>query len=189
MIMTRNKLSKRQYFLFAVGLIIYIFFLRSYDKILNYPNWLLFGLGGTIFISFLFYKIKTFINSIRKDPPLAKIFAIFIRCMAAVIFSWFLTGILLIPMNYYILNSAKNTASYTMDLKITGLVTKGRTKKIFYEFNGSGRTFYSSAKIIAEISKNYDAYQLRVTVRRAALETLVIENWEFVKKTWGQPID
>lgn len=90
----KNNLSKRQYFLFAAALFIYIFFMRTYDKILSYPNRLLFGLGGTIFISILLYKIKRFINDIRKDPPLVKIFAIFIRCMAAVIFSWFLTGIL-----------------------------------------------------------------------------------------------
>ena len=180
---TKNRLSKRQYFLFAVALITYIFFEKSYNRILNYPNRLLFGLGGIFFISIFLYKITRFKNSIWKDEPLVKIFAILIRCLSAVIFSWFLTGILFIPLNYYIIDTAKNTAAYTLDLKITGLGTKRGTQKIFYEFNSSGRTVYLSAQIIGGIYKSYDNYRLRVTVRKAILGTLVIEDWDIVRKT------
>jgi len=180
---TKNKLSKRQYALFVAVLIIYTFFDNSYDSILNYPDTLLFGSGVAIFISIMLYKIKTFINDIWRDGAIVKVFAIFLRCLTAVIFSWFLTGILLIPLNYYIIHTAKYSAAYTMDLKINGLGTRKRTRKIFYEFNGSGRTVYANAKTIDWISKNYNDYRLRVTIRKASLGTLVIENWEIVKKT------
>jgi len=114
-----------------------------------------------------------------------KLLVIVMRLIYATILAWFITGILLIPLNYYIIHTADNTESKTMYLEIRGLIARPRNNKIYYELNGAMNILNGERKIMNEVyqRQNYKDYQLKMVVHEAMFGVLIIEDWDIVKRT------
>ena len=115
------------------------------------------------------------------DDMIGKIVAVSIRVLSAAIFSWFVTGILLIPFNYYDIHAAQDNPSEIVYCPVTGLVEDARKSCVYYEFSGSTHIVYGvsgSSKLMREIylKGNYKEYQLRLTMKKALFGSYFLED-------------
>jgi hypothetical protein len=120
------------------------------------------------------------------DNTIGKVVAVSIRIISAVIFSWFVTGILLIPFNYYDIHAAEGNSSDIIYCPVTGLVADGRKNCVYYKFSGSTHILYGTpgSTLINEINAkgNYEEYRLRLTVKKALFGSYIIEEWDLDKR-------
>ncbi len=180
-----TNLSRKELFIFGGALAIYIFFRKSLNSIINYPNILLYVASGIMFVIIFLYglpKLRNEMNSVDNLP--GKVVAVSIRILSAAIFSWFVTGILLIPFNYYDIHAAQGNSSEAIYCPVTGLTANAKDNSIIYEFGGSSHILYGSSKLMNEIySKgNYKEYQLRLTVKKALFGSYFLEDWDLEKR-------
>jgi hypothetical protein len=180
-----TALSSKELFIFGGALAVYLFYRRSLNRIINYPDSILYLLGGIIFVIIFLYslpKLRNEMNSVDNLP--GKVVAVAIRVLSAAIFSWFVTGILLIPFNYYDIHAAQGNSSEAIYCPVTGLTANAKDNSIIYEFGGSSHILYGSSTLMNEIySKgNYKEYQLRLTVKKALFGSYFLEDWDLYKR-------
>lgn len=180
-----NLLSKNTYFIFSGCLILYFLFMKSMDKIINYPFVVLWGLSAIVFIFMSIYTFKRFVTKLKTiDNSTEKIGAIIIQILYFAIISWLITGILLIPFNYYNIYKARDTLPETKYLEIKGLVARPRNNKIFYEFNGKMNVLYGKINLMNEIyaKGNFKDYYLTITVHKGLLGSYLVEDWDIIRR-------
>ena len=183
---SNSKLDKKT-FLFLVGVVIvYFFFMKTLDKIVNYPFFILYTISGIIFTTLLFFDIKAFLVAFKNlDYLIDKIISAILYSIKNLILSWFLSGIIIIPFNYYDIYVSKFNPSQTLILPIKSLYSRPRNNVIFYEFKGKTMILNGRIKIMDEIfnKKNFKDYELIFVVHPALIDSYVLEDWDIQRKT------
>jgi hypothetical protein len=180
-----TALSRKELFLYGGALAVYLFYQRSLNTIINYPNIILCVPVGIIFVIIFLYRLPRLRKEINAAGSVfGKIIAVSVRVLSAAIFSWFITGILLIPFNYYDIHAAQRNYSETFYCPITGLIADARKNCVYYEFSGSSHIVYGYSKLLNEIylKGNYREYQLGLTVKKALFGSYSLEDWWLVKR-------
>ncbi len=118
------------------------------------------------------------------DKLVEKIIAAAFRVLTAAVFSIFITGILLIPFNYYDIYASQGNPDKAVICPIRGSSDSRRQYKIYYDFNGNLHTLSVTSSLMHQLysKENYKNYQLILTVRKAFLGSYIIEDWQLDKR-------
>lgn len=179
-----QRLTAREWLLLAGFLMLYFFYMKSSEIILNSPNWLL----GIVFISAI--TIVTIINCrelkarVIQIQQQDKFLSIGLILLKYLVVSYFIAGIFLIPFNYYIIYKSKNSISTYEKCEILGISTNSKNKKIFYRFKGKTNVLYAYTPIMEEIKNNrkFNDYVFTAEFKNGLLGTYILENWSIEKK-------
>jgi len=181
-----NKLGKLELFIFAFAVVIYFFYIKSLDKIINYPREVLYS---TFFCSFsiilliYFNKILSEFKNTSKDwlNNLLLISSYFIQIA---IISWLFTGILLIPFNYYNIHVAKEGKTINKSVEIKKLVARARNNCIFFKYDGRMNVVYGHKPIMNDIYNKQDTnkYYLVLDMNEGLLGSYVLNKWDILLK-------
>jgi hypothetical protein len=171
---------------YGAALAVYLIYLNTNNSIVKYPDliaWLVYGVAFAITLAYQLILFRKIAKSI--DKLVEKIIAVALRVLIAAVFSIFITGILLIPFNYYDIYASRGNPSETVICPLRGVVSS-RNHSIYYDFGGSlhALTTTPGNSLMNEIySKgNYKEYQLLLTVRKAFLGSYIIEDWQLDKR-------
>ena len=182
--MVQKKTFKKQdLLLYFSVLCIYFFYMKSGDKILNYPSWITYSLLISLTIIIFFRSV--FLRRENSDEGSTQVFLlVFARIIKSLVLAWFIAGIILIPFNYYNIYSSESNSLETMNCKITGLSTYSKNRTIFFILDGKTNTIYGYKPIMEEIRLDgkYRDYQLVAQVREGLLNSYILEHWEIEKK-------
>lgn len=179
-----NRLTRKEWFILAGFLIVYFFYMKSKDIILNYPYWLLILVCIsvlTVVILVDFKKIKTVYSKTKKnDKPLF----IGLAIIKLNVVSYFIAGILLIPFNYYnIIKSKKNNSTFE-NCEIIGISTYSKNRTIFFKFKGNTNVLYAYTPIMEVIKNNgrFKDYVFNIKYKKGLLDSYILESWSIEKK-------
>lgn len=175
-------------FLFSMTLIllVYFFFMDSKDIIINYPQNILYGTFFGLFLISSVFVIRKIIksNSIRKQKDLLDKFIFGVMSFLKIaIITWFVAGILLIPLNYSIINYSKSQMSFIELVEIEQLISRGKDR-IFFELNGRRNVIIFHKPIMNDIykKKNHYNYLLELEIKESLLGSYVLINWDIIEK-------
>ncbi len=178
------QLSKKEWLLAFVVLFLYFFYVSSRDKIVNYPPYLA---TISLILTFLaiiiieWKKLDAFINAIKNRFSIFDLALIFV---SRLILALFISGILLIPFNYYNISMAKKNHLEYVDCVVRGVPTFSKNRTIYYEFNGELNTTFANKQISEEIrkSKNYDDYVFIAAIRKGLWGSYYLEDWDIRRR-------
>jgi hypothetical protein len=163
-----TKFSLKELLPYAAALAAYFFFNKTSNEIVKYPDliaYLLYAVSFAITLTYQLVLLRKIIKSF--DKLVQKIIAVGLRVLIAAVFSVFISGILLIPFNYYDIYASRGNPSETVICPLEGLVAS-RSHTIYYDFGGSlhALTFTSGNSLMTAIylKGNYKEYQLLLTV-------------------------
>lgn len=179
-----NSLSVKELVGVGGALIVYFFYAKSKDTIINYPNWLLYMtilIVCTVISLFTFKDEKAkYLNVDKRD----RMFFVGLALVRTIIIAYFISGILLIPFNYYTINSSKSNPLKFENCEIVKITTETQNRKVFYKFNGKTYILYAYKPIMEELknSEAYKEYFFVAGVRQSILNTYILENWDIERK-------
>lgn len=179
-----TKFTTKELLPYAAALAAYLIFVKTSNSIVNYPDliaFLLYGVGFAIILTYQLLQLRKIIKS--TDKPVERIIAAGLRVLIAAVFSIFVTGILLIPFNYYDIYASQGNPSKTVYCPLEGVVSHGH-HTIYYDFDGSLHALSTVPRLLNEISSkgNYKEYELILTIRKAFLGSYIIEDWQLHKR-------
>lgn len=178
------RLSKKELLLAFGVLFIYLFYISSKDRIVNYPPYLTtFSLIVTFLAIIIIERKKpdALIHSIKNRFHIFDIALIFV---ARSILAWFISCILLIPFNYYNISVAKKNDLEYVDCLVKGGAKYSRDRRIFYEFNGELNSTFANKPIMEELrkSRNYDDYVFIAAIRKGLFGSYYLEDWDIKRR-------
>lgn len=179
-----NKLTTGDWIKLAVFFVVYFFFIKSKDSIINYPYWLLLAVFAIVLIISAIFQSRKIREDYSKIEKRDKLLFLGINTIKIAVIAYFVSGILLIPFNYYtIYNSKKNNLSVE-NCEITGLSTYSKNRSIFYKFKGKTNVINGFKPIMESIKDNgkFENYYFVVEVRKSICNTYVLENWSIKEK-------
>ncbi len=167
----------------AATLIIYFFYMKSKDIILNYPYYLLFISFICIFIILIRANYRKTREKYFKTEKSERAIFIGLAILKLCVISYFTSGILLIPINYYIIYKSQNNYSTFEKCEIEGIATETQNRKLFYKFKGDIYAIYDYDPIMEEIKNNkkFVDYVFCVEFKKGLLDTYILENWHIKK--------
>lgn len=167
------------------GLIIYFLYMRTSNQIINSPKWLFYSCATLVFtvtIIFGFRVIKSnyFLLKQHRDKYIYILMIFFQK----IILTWFLTGIVIVPFNYYNIYISQKSPLEIVYCDIEGLVSRARNSKIYYVFNDKQYVLYGHNKLMDEIyeKKNYKDYKLTIKLRRGLFNSYTLDDWEILNR-------
>jgi hypothetical protein len=178
-------LSKSEIFILGGAVVAYLFFVKTLNVIINYPMIVGYLVGASVFIIIFVYKVSSFVaKTIRTGSLLRGAGEVFLRVLRSAVCAWFVSGIILIPFNYYNIYVAQNNPAIIVHLPITGVVANAKSHKIYYEFNGKMGLLNGKDDLMNEIydKGNYMDYSLVVIIHAALFDSYFIEDWYIQKK-------
>lgn len=180
-----NKLSKFDLILLCGVLVIYFFFVKTSNEIIDYPLLFPFCIGSVIFVVAFLFKIKDFAREVQSRVNLIdKSVMVALRMLSSAVMSCFFAGILLIPFNYYNINVSRSNPTETIVAPIESVYAHGGNDVVYYRFKGKIRALHGKVPIMNEIfeRKDFSNYDLYLEVRKGLLSTYVLEYWNIVKR-------
>lgn len=163
---------------FKISYLIILFFiilyLRQENIIINFPNYLDYLIFLIVFISF--YMLDSRLTAIKENDFVFKLFNI----VVLIIFGFFFTAILKVPINTLIINSAYGKHKEE-NCKIDNFIS-GRFQKLYFEFNGKNESIPFKNEDHLSRENIIENYQIKINYRNSILGTQVIKNTELVRK-------
>lgn len=181
----KNSLTVKEWIAVVGALFIYFFYAKSKDVILNYPNWLLYImiiLTSAIIAIFTFRDQKAkYLNEVEKKD---RGWFIAFGVVKLIVVAYFISGMLLIPFNYYTIHSSKEAPLTYEKCEIVKITTETQNRKIFYRFRGKVNILYAYKPIMEELKNNgeYKEYFFVAGVREGNLNTYILESWDIERK-------
>ena len=178
-----KQINKKKLLLLVAMLVVYFFFMKSKDEIINYPKYINYSLFLLLFTTGFIYQLKCLKNTIvTKTKSLERILIIFLYVCKVLCLSWFITGICLIPFNYYNIYKSKKNTSEIIYCDIIGVSTYSKNRSVFYTFEGKTNILYGYIPIMEHMKEEYSNFQLIAHVRKGFLNTYILEDWNIKKK-------
>lgn len=174
--------DKKAALLFACLIILYFFYMKSKDSIINYPSWLYYGIFFIIVISVgVLCRNKFYSSSGEKKKTTV---SLLIGVAYVSIVSWLIAGVLLIPFNYYNLHIAKSNGLEHRDCIIKKVSAYSKNRTIFYELDGRTNAKYAYKPIMEEImaTGDYDEYVFVANVRKGLFSSYILVSWDIRKR-------
>jgi len=179
-----NKLTIIDWIKLIGFVLVYFFFIKSKDVIINYPYWLLFTALAIVLVIVAIWQYrkiqKEYSKTEKDDKPL---FLVIIGLKIAVI-AYFVSGIILIPFNYYTIYNSKESHVSSEKCEITGISTYSKNRTIFYKFKGKTNLVNGFKPIMEDIKDNgkFENYYFVAQVKKGICNTYILENWDIVHK-------
>lgn len=179
-----NKLTTEDWIKLVVFFVVYFFFIKSKDSIVNYPYWLLITVFAIVLVISTIYQYRKMCDDYSKTEKKDKLLFLVINTIKISVIAYFVSGIILIPFNYYaIYNSKKNNLSVE-NCEITGISTYSKNRSIFYKFKGKTNVINGFKPIMENIKDNgkFENYYFVGEVRKSICNTYILENWSIIEK-------
>jgi magnesium-transporting ATPase (P-type) len=179
-----TTLKPKELLLLLGALFVYFFFLKSKAMLLNYPSWLNFSFFFSILITACLVKRKYFLELPPENDKIDKLIYWGFSIIKVSIFSWFLTGVILIPFNYYIIHTAKDQHLEGVKCEVIGVSTLSRNTTISYKLYNVTNVTYGYNPIMERMKAgaNYKNYYFIAYTRKGLLNSYVLEKWEIQRK-------
>lgn len=179
-----NKLTVIDWIKLIGFVVVYFFFIKSKDSIINYPYWVLLTVFAIVLIISAIFQSPKIREDYSKIEKRDKLLFLGINTIKIAVIAYFISGIVLIPFNYYtIYNSKKNNLSVE-NCEITGLSTYSKNRSIFYKFKGKTNVINGFKPIMESIKDNgkFENYYFVVEVRKSICNTYVLQKWSIKEK-------
>lgn len=179
-----NKLTIIDWSKLIGFVLVYFFFIKSKDVIINYPYWLLFTAFAIVLfiIAILQYREiqKEYSKTEKEDKPLFLV----VNGLKIAVIAYFISGIFLIPFNYYTIYNSKENALSSEKYEITGISTYSKNRSIFYNFKGKTNVVNGFKPIMEDIKDDgkFENYYFAAEVRRGVCNTYILEGWDIIQK-------
>ena len=170
--------SNKTIILLILMIVLYFFYMKSKDLILNFPSWIYY----TIFIISVIVLLTNFYTKQIKNKNFDR-FQILTNVIQRIILSWFISGIILIPFNYFLIFSVKNNNSLSKKCEIINVSTYTKNRCIFYKLDNQTNVLYGYIPIMEEINENkkFENYNLILRVKKGLFNTYLMEDWNIIK--------
>lgn len=164
--------------------LVYFFFIKSKDIIINYPYLLLFSVFAIVLVISTVVQLKKIRKEYTKIEREDHYLFLGIKILKIVVIAYFVSGIILIPFNYYTIYNSKKNISILEKCEITGISTYSKNRTIFYKFKGKENALYGFKPIMETIKENnkFKEYYFVAKVKKGFLDTYILENWDIVQK-------
>jgi drug/metabolite transporter (DMT)-like permease len=179
-----EKFGLKDFAFFGMVLLLYFFYIKTKDEIVNYPTWLTY----TAFLITVTVVIFAHLKKFKKEFILQKgtdlYFSIALILAKIIIISLFLAGIILIPFNYYNIYKAKEKPLEVAKCEIKGVSTYSKNRKIFFVLYGRTNVMYGFTPIMEDIKANgkFKDYYFVAEIRKGFLNSYILENWSIERK-------
>jgi hypothetical protein len=182
---TSSKLTIQDWIKLMGFVLIYFFYIKSKDRIINYPSWLLvtvFGIVLVVCIILQYRKIQEHYSKIEKKN---KFLFFGINILQIAVIAYFVSGIILIPFNYYAIYSSKTNTLTVENCEIRGISTYSKNRTIFYKFKGKTNVVNGFKPIMEIIKDNgkFKKYYFAAEVKKSICNTYILEGWDIVQKS------
>ncbi len=185
----RKKLEakdKKKYLLiFGIIIVLFLIFLKTKQDTLNYPMNLYYLLIFCLSLIIIILKVKKYLSEIVLIKSyLDKFLFTGLNLFIVSTVSFFLAGIVLIPFNLFNIKFSKKNEIKIINCDLTGLTYKSGNSTIFYKYDNKTFVMHSSKKIMPEIyiDKDFDNYQIVFSVKKALLNTYIINDFNIIRK-------
>lgn len=161
-------------------IVLYFFYMKSKDLIINYPSWIYY----TLFLLIVFFLLINLLrDKNRIQNYISDKFQITLKIVQQIIVSWFVAGIVLIPFNYYILIKTEGNNVEFKSCPIIGVSTFSKNRCVFYSLDGHTNVLYGYIPIMEEMNTNkqWQNYRLILNVKKGLLNTYVMKDWNINK--------
>lgn len=180
----KSKLTVIDWFKLIGFVLIYFFFIKSKDIIINYPYWLLFTVFAIVLLSCTILQLKKILKEYSKIEKKDKYLFLGINILKIAVIAYFVSGIILIPFNYYNIYNSKKHTSILEKCEITGISTYSKNRTIFYKFKGKINVQYGYKPIMETIKENnkFEEYNFEAQVKEGFFGTYILDSWDIVQK-------
>lgn len=164
--------------------LVYFFFIKSKDVIINYPYWLLFTAFAIILVIVAIWQYRTIQKEYSKIEKEDKLLFLVINSLKIGVIAYFVSGIILIPFNYYTIYNSKESPVSSEKCEITGISTYSKNRSIFYNFKGKTNVVNGFKPIMEDIKDDgkFENYYFAAEVRRGVCNTYILESWDIIQK-------
>lgn len=126
-----NKLTIIDWSKLIGFVLVYFFFIKSKDVIINYPYWLLFTAFAIVLVIVAILQYRTIQKEYSKTEKEDKLLFLVINSLKIGVIAYFVSGIILIPFNYYTIYNSKESPVSSEKCEITGISTYSKTEVSF----------------------------------------------------------
>jgi hypothetical protein len=179
-----NKLSAIDWMKLIGFVLVYFLFIKSKDIILNFPYWLMFTVFTIVLVICTILQFRKIQEDYVRIEKKDKFLFLGINILKIAVIAYFVSGIILIPFNYYTIYSSKKNTISLEKCEITGVSTYSKNRTIFYKFRGRTNVLYGF-KPIMEIIKDqgkFKKYYLVLEGKEGICDTYILEGWNIIQK-------
>lgn len=166
-----EKFTKKEWFYLILASVLFWFYSKTVDKILNYNFFLFFICFCSVFTISVLIGIK--------EKTLSFWFE---KIVKSLVFSFTISGIILLPLNFYIIDFSKGNPIINKNFDIASVSTSSARKQVRFEFMREIKVLYSYDEILYEVKKHPEKYKLNIRVRKSIFNTYVLDDWNIEKK-------
>jgi hypothetical protein len=188
-----NKLTWRDYLLLAAIVVVFCFYKDDHENIINYPEYLRYGLWILLFAAVAIIWFKKFASGYNKQISLTeRLVYILLNAGGAAVLALIVAGILVTPFNYYNEHVAAQNRVDTVRCDINDAFIGKKTDEgrelntINYTFQSKANTLHTTAEtpLIANMHELHmcGQFQLVVAAHRALWGSYMLEDWKIEEK-------
>jgi len=179
-----NKLTIVDWIKLIGFVLVYFFFIKSKDIIINYPYWLLFTAFAIVLVIVVILQYRTIQKEYSKIEKEDKLLFLVINSLKIAVIAYFVSGIILIPFNYYTIYNSKENALSSEKCEITGISTYSKNRSIFFNFKGKTNVVNGFKPIMEDIKDDgkFENYYFAAEVRWGVCNTYILESWDIIQK-------
>jgi hypothetical protein len=181
----KNKLTPKDFFICLLGLLVYLIFIHTLDKTLNYPIYIYYGASLAVGIIIFLIGLKTLKAGIKQIKSVVeKAMFIGVDVFKSLFIALFLLGAILIPLNYYNFEYSKSNPAKIYFCQIESLTSSSRNHCVYFLFENKINLVNGHKPIMDEIhmNNNFERYVFVATARKALFGTFVLEEWHLQHK-------
>ena len=179
-----NKLTIVDWIKLIGFVLVYFFFIKSKDIIINYPYWLLFTAFAIVLFIIAILQYREIQKEYSKTEKEDKLLFLVINSLKIAVIAYFVSGIILIPFNYYTIYNSKENALSSEKCEITGISTYSKNRSIFFNFKGKTNVVNGFKPIMEDIKDDgkFENYYFAAEVRWGVCNTYILESWDIIQK-------
>ncbi len=168
----------------AVVLLIYFYHMDLNDSIINQPVWINYTLFLIIDLALSISNFNKLKISIKTLIGISLYYNIALYLFKFSIISYFLSGIMMIPFNYYNIQIANEKSLEIVNCEIKNVSTYSKNRCVFYNFKGNTNVMYGYTPVMEEIKDNgkFKDYCFIVKCRTGLFGSYIMESWRIEKK-------
>jgi len=174
--MSKKKFSFVELLLFAFGVLIFAFFVRTSKIIMNYP--LSYYIVIVSILTIIIFVYKNINRKISIDS--------FFELIGIAVISSMIGALLILPFNYYIINQAKENIIEKISSSIVAINHRQNlVKGFYYNYNQETKLYldYDNKEIKKMfLNKNWSTYKVVFDVKKSILDTYLIIDYEIIEK-------
>ena len=181
----KNQLTPKDFFICLLGLLVYLVFIHTLDKTLNYPDYIYYCSSMAVGTIVFLIGLKSLKAEIKQFKSIVeKMMFIGLDVFKSLFIALFLLGAVLIPLNYYNFEYSKSNPAKIYFCQIESLSSSSRNHCVYFLFENKINLINGHKPIMDEIdmNKNTEQYVLVATVRKALFGTFVLEKWHLQHK-------